>query len=820
MVFLDGISYPVAFFQILSSTEVVLGLTGLPSGMMDIDVMVVAGMNCSLTVPDLYDAPLCPPPPAPLARNLSPKTEAQFLVSQQNSTGNFGNFTERELITQIDEWAAIGGGWSDAVPFSCEDACGPVTVEILVMDYWCNWSTAWTKVWVEDKTPVEVVKDVVEQEVITCKVYKESNYAYPGQEHPVSIEYLVAQAKLAQPDAYTALDNIFGGYCKVWKDPYGNYVDQKGDLIECDIPFYDSICDCSTQMKQVRIYDEHRGYIWVDSLVTDCYYEPDTLNFQKGLVVVNCSENVFCDQEVWCEFDHCGQGYIFRKFKIWQGCPERNSEGMPDSLQHPVDTIYRHQRIWVGNECTLNKYMFQVPGDIEVISCALDYDAAGNVIGDAGPENTGYATYRFDDDCRIVGIAHQDKVFKIVGGDAACYKILRTWYFADWCAYGGDTPSGNWWLDRDIVVDECVQKIIVRDTLPPVCLITGPVNDGDTVSLYSCDYSVEISIEAMDACGLNAYHWGLKEVSEAVAQGIDEGHGILNGDEKGSFPIALSSLAPGSYELVVYLQDECTNEGSCTYNFTVSSEKKPTPVCLTTLSTRLTPWDSDGDGEVDTANAVVWAYEFDRSSTAACGDDSLEYRIEFLDLRDDETIGVGDLDFLEVGCAHIGTRLVRVWMISNPSGTSDYCDAVLVIQSDFSGCINQGGGSGDQQMAEEDTSSMVNNQQRRPNGNPSVVVSGDALGGSILQAGYGLEQNLPNPFQYETSIGFTLPESMQITLEIYDLRGRRLKQIGGIYDGGFHQITIRNEDLGGNGIYYYRMQAGVYIDMKKMIMVE
>ncbi|MDH3651536.1 MAG: hypothetical protein OEQ53_17770, partial [Saprospiraceae bacterium] len=66
-----------------------------------------------------------------------------------------------DLISQeVDIYEQIGGGWSDAVPFSCEDACGPVTVELLVMDYWCNWSKAWTDVWVEDKTPVSVEKDV------------------------------------------------------------------------------------------------------------------------------------------------------------------------------------------------------------------------------------------------------------------------------------------------------------------------------------------------------------------------------------------------------------------------------------------------------------------------------------------------------------------------------------------------------------------------------------------------------------------------------------------------------------------------------------
>ena len=62
----------------------------------------------------------------------------------------------------IDLYEQIGGGWSESVPFDCTDACGPVTVEILVMDYWCNWSKAWTDVWVEDKTPVTVAKDVVD----------------------------------------------------------------------------------------------------------------------------------------------------------------------------------------------------------------------------------------------------------------------------------------------------------------------------------------------------------------------------------------------------------------------------------------------------------------------------------------------------------------------------------------------------------------------------------------------------------------------------------------------------------------------------------
>ena len=89
-----------------------------------------------------------------------------------------------------------------------------------------------------------------------------------------------------------------------------------------------------------------------------------------------------------------GKAIFFRKLKIWQGCHDGFylDHNVPDSLKHPVDTIYRHHRIWLGNECELNKYMIDVPGDEVVHSCDRKYDEAGNVIGDAGPENTGSAT--------------------------------------------------------------------------------------------------------------------------------------------------------------------------------------------------------------------------------------------------------------------------------------------------------------------------------------------------------------------------------------------------------------------------------------------
>ena len=119
-------------------------------------------------------------------------------------------------LDTADSSMKLGGGWSTQVPFDCMDACGPVQIELLVMDYWCNWGKTWTTVWVEDKSPVEVVQDVTEQVHISCSTYK-------GE----GIDALVAAAEVGDQAALAGLDALFGGYEKAWIDPYGKYIDAK-----------------------------------------------------------------------------------------------------------------------------------------------------------------------------------------------------------------------------------------------------------------------------------------------------------------------------------------------------------------------------------------------------------------------------------------------------------------------------------------------------------------------------------------------------------------------------------------------------------------
>jgi len=86
--------------------------------------------------------------------------------------------------------------------------------------------------------------------------------------------------------------------------------------------------------------------------------------------------------------------------------------------------------------------------------------------------------------------------------------------------------------------------------------------------------------------------------------------------------------------------------------------------------------------------------------------------------------------------------------------------------------------------------------------------------------GYVLEQNMPNPFQAETSIGFVLPEAMSARITVYDVTGKVVRSVAGNYYRGYNQVRFRKTDLGVSGLLYYRLNAGTYTSTRKMILIE
>jgi hypothetical protein len=85
-------------------------------------------------------------------------------------------------------------------------------------------------------------------------------------------------------------------------------------------------------------------------------------------------------------------------------------------------------------------------------------------------------------------------------------------------------------------------------------------------------------------------------------------------------------------------------------------------------------------------------------------------------------------------------------------------------------------------------------------------------------AGFALYQNVPNPFDGTTHIGFLLPEASFVRLSVLDVNGRVLKLIEGDYAGGYNEIRV--SDLKATGVLYYRLEAGEHTAVRSMIRID
>jgi hypothetical protein len=90
---------------------------------------------------------------------------------------------------------------------------------------------------------------------------------------------------------------------------------------------------------------------------------------------------------------------------------------------------------------------------------------------------------------------------------------------------------------------------------------------------------------------------------------------------------------------------------------------------------------------------------------------------------------------------------------------------------------------------------------------------------TIAGTKFQLYQNQPNPFQDQTFIGFSLPESTTATLSIYDETGRLLYTQKGDFARGYNAVAIDINKInpGGTGAMYYQLETPTDFDSKTMI---
>jgi hypothetical protein len=91
---------------------------------------------------------------------------------------------------------------------------------------------------------------------------------------------------------------------------------------------------------------------------------------------------------------------------------------------------------------------------------------------------------------------------------------------------------------------------------------------------------------------------------------------------------------------------------------------------------------------------------------------------------------------------------------------------------------------------------------------------------SILPKHFALEQNFPNPFNPSTTITFGLPRASQVTLSVFDMLGREVSVlVNDRRDAGVHEVEFNGATLP-SGVYFYRLQAGDFVHLKKLVLLK
>lgn len=332
----------------------------------------------------------------------------------------------------------IGGGWSTQIPFTCEDACQDISVELLVIDNWCNWNTTRTTVKVRDKQPISIVQDLKSSISMNCSSY--NNY-YADIVNKAMILNNRPDYDSERVAAFESLDSLMGGYENVWEDLDGQLIANDGRKIipsEQYISIRKDQCENYTERKSVKIFDEANGK-FVNRIqdVSAIRTVPANERIENGIVAVNCSSSIY--QRIFVDMDECGAGTVRRRFYVAAGCGEI---GEGDWLSKNADRIEytREQVIYIEPDCALSEGMLDMPPAVSAIDvCKIEKNPNGNYTGELHPDFTGWPKYTWSQECRNLTVGYQDKLYRLFGNNpVGQWKLVRNWHISDKCDGSGE----------------------------------------------------------------------------------------------------------------------------------------------------------------------------------------------------------------------------------------------------------------------------------------------------------------------------------------------------------------------------------------------
>ena len=90
----------------------------------------------------------------------------------------------------------------------------------------------------------------------------------------------------------------------------------------------------------------------------------------------------------------------------------------------------------------------------------------------------------------------------------------------------------------------------------------------------------------------------------------------------------------------------------------------------------------------------------------------------------------------------------------------------------------------------------------------------------LMPSHFALYPNYPNPFNPTTKITFSLPQIVKVNLIIYDVRGKRvINLVDEVLPAGHYEVAFEGAGLS-SGVYFYRIQAGQFVQSRKMLLIK
>lgn len=324
-------------------------------------------------------------------------------------------------------------------------------------------------------------------------------------------------------------------------------------------------------MVEVLVQDKLPPYITKcpADITLDCQADySDTKVTGTPEYVDNC-EVISVKKQDDVKINSCGVGTVTRTWTI------EDKQGYKNSCVQVITLIDKNP--FLPSEITW-------PKNYETKKCYSTLDPGSLPAGYDKP------TYS-DDNCSLVAAHYKDQVFKFV--DGACEKVIRTWTVIDWCTYNDINPVlGQGWYEH-------IQIIKLQNDVKPdfefACV-------DRTFPVYGvCAGDVDFTMTAIDDCPEDNtnLNWKYELYTET---------GIIPFATVNSNRF-FRNLAVGKYVVKWTAEDKCGNRAFCTHKLNVVEAKKPTPYCISSLTTAV----MNSNGTV-----AIWAKDYDKGASDNC----------------------------------------------------------------------------------------------------------------------------------------------------------------------------------------------------------